>query len=194
MKKEPFSQHLLSFWYVYGIYAALAFVVVDFSLLAIKRVPTSQKLVFFIGADASDSTALQNHLEEQKPNGIKELDVYTYAENLSSFGEMYTLHGGGEADLLILSLSKAKQYSSSLLSFDPLTYPLKGLEGYNQNGVSGYLVQKADGSGSFLSSYLAYLSGQDYVLSFRKGSTHLGNYNSSSDEAAILLLKGLLNG
>ena len=204
MKKRNIGSNLAHYWYWYVLAIAIPSLVWHLVFLGITAPRKEEKLVFFAGAYGFEGSALHDALQAKKPQGIKRLDVYSYRIQDYTFAEMFTIHGGREADLLLLPESKIANYHDYFLPIQEKTY----LENYVSDpvyytsagddfpiGVRAY--DKASKSGA-LADFVHYEpetgEGEDYYFLFRASSPHVGKLGEKGkDDAALRLLRSAIS-
>lgn len=200
MKKRNMGRNLAHYWYWYVLAIAIPSLVWHLVFLGITAPRKEEKLVFFAGAYGFEGSALHDALQAKKPQGIKRLDVYSYRIQDYTFAEMFTIHGGREADLFLLPESKVAQYHDYFLPIQDEDY----LRQYVENPVYrvfegdrfplGVLAYDHESRRGVLADFVHYEpmegEGENYYLLFRKASTHVGTLGEKGKDDAALRFFG----
>lgn len=183
-------KRILSQLHRYVLWALISAVVWAFVFTRITDASPKRKVTVYTDAPAVSEITLEAKLEEELPDGIKMVKVrhFTYAA--------FNSDAPSEADILILSESSVKEHLDML---SPI--PRDPREGDYVEGGSLYGIKVFDlASGSAVcGEYFTYTyivsetPNQNYYLCFNNDSIHLGGWNGSADDAALIIAEKILS-
>ncbi|MBO4412021.1 MAG: hypothetical protein J5794_07545 [Lachnospiraceae bacterium] len=175
-KRPGFFKKVLRQLYLFIPWFFASFLLWSFVLNQVTDTVPAKKIVLFIDAEGADTVGLQEMLSEEKPQGIRMIQVHDFA--YASFDESEL----ARADLYIVREGDVLQY---LEQFTAVPEALRGLQSqayYEKEGVPyGILVYDAGTGYGIAGQYIPYVSqissGEpdtgNYYLFFSANSKHL---------------------
>lgn len=177
---------ILQNWHRYVIWALLSGIFWAWIGTRVAEAPAAQKVQLYADLPAMEREKLEIALEHEKPDGIR----YVQAANFdyALFDSTEVLYG----DLYLIPESKAEMYLSSFAPIDPAAFP--GQTFYEANGKTYGIVVFDQDAGIWIGGeYVMYIAEERCFLFFNKESQHLGAWNNSADDAAIVIARNYLN-
>ena len=196
----PFINHLRKRWFLYVVWLVVAIFVCGWAFTLITRPKANEKTVIFIACYGGNMDGLKNELNGNRPQNIKQVEVYYHSPDALYFNTMYNFYGIEQGDILILPKSKIYDVDCVAL-YQPLDLSLVQkhfgqVETYDFEG-STYGIKIFDGltlSGGS-DGYVDYCNGteaENFYLFFNKNSLHTGEFSDSSSQSAVELAKLLM--
>ena len=147
--------------------------------------PEKNKITIYADVPEVDGNALSIELEKDLPKGIRLVDAKTF--NSLLFQQYAVLKG----DLYLVPESDAETYLPSFLPIDRAAFP--GAAFYESDGEAYGIVLYDEQAGLITGGrYVTYKEGERCFLFFNKDSKHLGAWNGSADDAAIVIAQNFL--
>lgn len=148
----------------------------------------AKKVVLYAETPAIADRELAIELEKNLPEGIRMVQVHPFTYALFNTGELM------ESDIYIMP---EEELAGSLGSLCPIPQEEAGEHAYLSDGTAyGWLIYDAETQTGFANQYLTYHSerepDQNFYICFGKSSRHLGSWNDSADDAAVVLAKRIL--
>ena len=137
---------------------------------------------------------LAEALSYDLPEGIKLIKVFPFKYAMFNTADI------DRADILILPESEIEEHTATLCAIGTESFDTSG--GYEKDGaVYGLLLFDAASGTAKASDYFTFTSvdaegkptSENYYLCFNERSVHLGDMNSSADDAAIIIAKRILD-
>lgn len=176
---------ILKNWHRYLLWATVSFFFWAWIFTIVTDAPAGKKLVLYAGVPAMEREALGAELEKDLPENIRFAETWVFSD------EMFSPSNIATGDLFIVSREQVDQYFSTFGPIDETAFP--GLPLYEADGRAYGVCVYDEGAGVRTGTkYLAYLPGETYYLFFNAGSKHLGAWNGSRDDAAIVAAQTFL--
>ena len=145
----------------------------------ITDAPAAKKLVLYADCPAMEREALDEALEADMPENIRFVEARVFSD------EMFQPSNLTRGDLFILSSQQIDRYLPNCIPLDEAAFPDRLL--YEAEGAAyGVCVYDEARGVAVGTKYVAYIPGETYYLFFNADSPHLGAWNGSQDDAAIL--------
>ena len=147
--------------------------------------PEKNKITIFADVPEIDGNALSIELEQDLPKGIRLIDAKTF--NALLFQQYAVLNG----DLYLVPESDTETYLPSFTPIDRAAFP--GATFYESDGEAyGILLFDGQNGPAVGRQYVTYAQDERCWLFFNKDSKHLGAWNGSADDAAIVIAQHFL--
>ena len=166
-------------WHRYLLWATVSFFLWAWIFTLITDAPAAKKLVLYADCPAMERQALDAVLEADMPENIRFVEARIFSD------EMFQPSNLSTGDVYILSSQQIDRYLPNCTPLDETVFgelPLYETEGKTY-GICVYDESRGIAVGT---QYVAYIPGETYYLFFNAGSPHLGDWNSSQDDAAIM--------
>ena len=166
-------------WHRYLLWATVSFFLWAWIFTLITDAPAAKKLVLYADCPAMERQALDAVLEADMPENIRFVEARIFSD------EMFQPSNLTRGDLFILSSQQIDRYLPNCLPLDEAAFPGRLL--YEAEGAAyGVCVYDEAQGVAVGTKYVAYIPGETYYLFFNADSPHLGAWNGSQDDAAIL--------
>lgn len=184
-REQKMIKRILSQLHRYVILAMASFIFWAWIFTLLTNTVPAKKIVIFSDIPQLDESALSAELEKNLPDGIRMIQVHPFSYAMFDTSEPMS------ADLYILSGEDIG------ILLDQLCLIPAEADGFVSDGtLYGYLLHAADGSFTRLGTFGSYVvpgeEEDDYYLCFNKDSLHLGLWNGSADDAAIVIADRIL--
>ncbi len=175
-KRPGFLKKVFRQLYLFIPWFFASFLLWSFVLNQVTDTIPAKKIVLFIDAEGADTAGLQEMLSEEKPQGIRMIQVRDFA--YASFDESEL----ARADLFIVREGDASQYLGQFTAVPEALRGRQSLVYYEKDGVPyGILVYNAGTGSGIAGQYIPYASqipsGEpdtgNYYLFFSAASKHL---------------------
>ena len=124
-------------------------------------------------------------LEADMPDTIRFMEARVFSD------EMFQPSNLAAGDVYILSGQQIERYLPSCIPLPESAFPGRRL--YEAEGKAYGVCVYDEGQGVAIGTkYVAYIPGETYYLFFNASSLHLGSWNGSPDDAAILAARAFL--
>lgn len=178
-------KRILSQLHRYALLAMASFIFWGWIFTLLTDTVPARKIVIYSDIPQMDESALTAELEKDLPDGIRMIRVHPFTYAMFDTSEPLS------ADLYILSGTDIG------ILLDQLCAIPDEAEGFVSDGtLYGYLLHDAGGSFSRLDSFCSYEkpgeAEDNYYLCFNKDSLHLGSWNGSADDAAVMVADRIL--
>lgn len=160
----------------------------------IQKPKNEETISIFIGSISSDASAAKKMLNENKPDYLLEINIYSYSYLESAFATYYSASGKEGADLIILPESKIVDVTV-FSYYSPLDEAHSSSDDYviEDNGKHyGKLLRKKGEDFSWL-SLSDESHDENFYAFFGKGSLHAGSVNGNGRETSFFFLSLLQN-
>ena len=176
---------ILKNWHRYLLWATVSFFLWAWIFTLITDAPAAKKLVLYADCPAMERQALDAALEADMPENIRFVEARVFSD------EMFQPSNLASGDLFILSSQQIDRY---LPSCTPLVEAAFGEHPLYETGGKAYGICVYDESLGIAvgTQYVAFIPGETYYLFFNAGSPHLGDWNGSQDDAAIIAAREFL--
>ncbi len=131
-----------------------------------------KKVVLYADVPALSDRSLAIELEKELPDGIKMVQIHAFSY------AAFDTEAVNLADLYILTESEMDEYAEQLCVIP-------------ETGTRGILLHEPGGF-SRLDAYCTYEAGERYFLCYNIRSVHLGAWNTSEDDAALVIAERIL--
>ena len=166
-------------WHRYLLWLVVSFFFWAWIFTLITDAPAAKKLVLYADCPAMEREALDEALEKAMPETIRFVEARIFSD------EMFQPSNLTRGDLFILSSQQIDRYLPNCLPLDEAAFPGRLL--YEAEGAAyGVCVYDEAQGVAVGTKYVAYIPGETYYLFFNADSPHLGDWNGSQDDAAIL--------
>lgn len=180
-------KRILGNWHRYVLWAVLSGIVWAWIIMLATKTDASQKVTVYADLPVIREEALELALEREKPDSIKYVEAKSF-DNII-IDQSAVLQG----DLFLIPESKAETY---LASFAPIEDPetlFPGQTFYESDGKAYGIVVFDEPAGIWIGKeYVMYIAEERCFLFFNKDSKHIGAWNGSPDDAAIVIAKNFL--
>lgn len=149
----------------------------------------AKKVVLYADVPYIADRELAIELEKDLPEGIRMVQVHPFS---------YALFNTLDTDSSDLYILPEQEVADTIGALCPIPQEEAGKDAFVSDGVAyGWLIYSADTKKGSASSFLTYHTDQetdqDFYICFRSSSRHLGEWNGSNDDAAVILAKRILS-
>lgn len=103
--KKFLSFHFKSYWFIYLIYLLISILLSSTLIINITKTPSSKKIDIFIGSPYELNEGLKEHIDNNKMENIKEVNISYYDYDSMYFGTYYASKAM-KCDIVILPIDK----------------------------------------------------------------------------------------
>ena len=176
---------ILKNWHRYLLWLVVSFFLWAWIFTMITDAPAAKKLVLYADCPAMEREALDAELEKGMPDHIRFVEARIFSD------EMFQPSNLTSGDVFILSSQQIDRYLPGCISLPEAVFP--GLPLFETEGKPyGVCVCDETKGIAVGTRYVAYLPGETYYLFFNAASRHLGDWNGSPDDAAIIAAREFL--
>ena len=176
---------ILKNWHRYLLWLTVSFFFWAWIFTLITDAPAAKKLVLYADCPAMERQALDDALEADMPDSVRFVEARVFSD------EMFQPSNLAAGDVYILSGQQIERYLPSCIPLPESAFPGRRL--YEAEGKAYGVCVYDEGQGVAIGTkYVAYIPGETYYLFFNASSLHLGSWNSSPDDAAILAARAFL--
>jgi hypothetical protein len=179
-------KNILSQFHIYLLWLLLAALLWGWIFTFVTDTAPAKKVTVFIETDVCQDIALRLALEEDMPEGLRMIQVHPFS--YAMFDENTLL----DADIFIVSVSKAAEYRDSFLS----AASLPAAESVSPDLPAGFRIYDASTGEGGARQYIGYVSpdapAEDYYLFFGVKSLHAASLTGKGDDAALAVAEKLL--
>lgn len=178
-------KRILRNWFRYLLWALMSVMIWAWIFTLLFSAREKRKITIFADVPEIEENALSIELEKDLPKGIRLIDAKTF--NALLFQQYAVLKG----DLYLVPESDAETYLPSFTPIDRAAFP--GAAFYEADGEAyGILLFDGQSGPAVGGQYVTYAAGERCWLFFNKDSKHLGAWNGSADDAAIVIAQHFL--
>lgn len=176
---------ILKNWHRYLLWLVVSFFFWAWIFTLITDAPAAKKLVLYADCPAMEREALDAELEKAVPDHIRFVEARIFSD------EIFQPTNLTSGDLFILSSQQIDRYLPNCLPLPEAAFPDRVL--YTEDGAAyGVCVFDESQGIAVATKYVAYLPGETYYLFFNASSLHLGQWNGSTDAAALVAARAFL--
>ncbi|MBQ7995755.1 MAG: hypothetical protein IJ247_06065 [Bacilli bacterium] len=200
---KRFVSSLARIWYVYVIVTVAGILLIDYAFNVINKPRNEETITLFVVSEGNDLKELKEKLEDNKPNYLREINIYGVRRESNEFSTYFDVYGKANSDVVILPESKIEEdvvfNHYSPFSFDYLNDYIDGLSTYRleKNGLDYGVKIHSKGEDNGLIEYKSEGFDEDYYAFFVNGSLHIGEMSDSEYTTAfsfINIIRGEKNG
>ena len=170
----------------YVLWALLSVVIWAWIFTLRFSAKAEEKVSLFAELPGISGNGLAMALEEDLPEGIRRVDPSNFDVGL--FNQQSVLSG----DLYLVPEAEIEMFASSLAPIDRTAFPDATF--YEIDGEAyGILISDPETGFSVASDYVIYYQNVRCWLCFNRESIHLGGWNGSADDAAIVIAQHFLD-